>query len=67
MADKINTTLSIDIEVKKEFQLACLKNETTMSEAIESMMINFIRLAKQMENEKIARKKELENISLENE
>ena len=51
MAEKKNSTYSIDEEVRKEFKIECLLNEADMSETIEFMMSNYVTASKELRAE----------------
>lgn len=47
---KVNQTISIETEVKREFKAACSLDGNDMSETIEEFMKNYVELSKSMRN-----------------
>lgn len=58
MADKVNTTLSIDSDIKKRFKVECTLNSVDMSETVEQLMSDYIELSTELRNERQSNEKE---------
>ena len=46
--NKENSTFRLDKEIKKDFKIECAINGNDMSEAVESLMTNYINLSRKM-------------------
>ncbi len=53
---KIKVTISIEEEVKKDFNKECIDNGINMSETVENMMKNFCNASRQMKEEMLKSK-----------
>lgn len=49
--NKVNTTLSFDKDLKKEFKLECIRNDNEMSTVLELLMKNYIQASRKMHSE----------------
>lgn len=45
---KIPTTLSIDENIKRDFKIECVENGVEMSEAVQSMMRDYVALSREI-------------------
>lgn len=45
---KVPTTLTIDSEVKMDFKLECVKNGVEMSETVEHMMLDYVKVSREI-------------------
>ena len=49
---KVNTTLSIDEEVKMDFKIETTRNRVDMSETVEQLMIDYVKVSKSLHAER---------------
>lgn len=56
MTSKVNTTLSIDEDVKLAFKISCLMNNVDMSETVENFMHEYAINTKKLRDERESRK-----------
>lgn len=49
---KVNTTLSIDEDVKMSFKIETTRNRIEMSEAVERLMVDYIEISQKLHNER---------------
>lgn len=55
MGHKVNQTLSIDSDVKKDFKVECTLNGVDMSETVEQLMVDYTELSRSLRNERLER------------
>lgn len=51
MSSKKQITLTIDEDIKHDFQIQCVTNGVSMSETIEFMMEHYVKTCKNLEKE----------------
>ena len=58
---KVNITLSIDKDVHTEFKIESIRNSMNMSEGIENFMLSYVKLSKQLREERIVKHDNIES------
>lgn len=48
MSEKIATTFTINKTVKMDFKIECVRNGVEMGETVEQMMVDYIRVSRQL-------------------
>ena len=52
MSGKTTVTLSIDTDVKRAFKIETMQNDAEMSSAVEGFMENYVKLSKQLREDR---------------
>ena len=45
---KVPTTLTIDTGIKMDFKMECVKNGVEMSETVEHMMLDYVKVSREI-------------------